>query len=274
MTPQSAEATKTIKSVEKQTVLKMEHVTKRFGGLVAVSDFNLDLKEGELIGLIGPNGAGKTTIFNLITHVIPITEGKMEFYGKDITNLTTDRIIRLGVARTFQNIRLFSNMTVRENILTAFHAHLKSGLFTAVAFLPKYKNEEEYFQQKTLELMKEVGIEHLADNISSSLPYGLQRKLEIARALATNPKLLLLDEPAAGMNPDETLELNQLILRIRDKYKLTVIVIEHDMKVIMNICERIVVLDHGVTIAQGTPIEIQQNPLVIKAYLGAGDEDA
>ncbi|KAF2961888.1 ABC transporter ATP-binding protein [Fervidobacterium sp. 2310opik-2] len=258
----------------KNTVLKMEHVTKRFGGLTAVSDFNLDLKEGELLGLIGPNGAGKTTIFNLITHVFPVSEGKIEFLGKDITKSTTDRIIRMGVARTFQNIRLFVNMTVKENIMTAFHAHLKSDLFTAIGFLPKYQKEEEYIQEKTYELMKEVGIEHLADYKSSSLPYGLQRKLEIARALATNPKLLLLDEPAAGMNPDETLELNQLILRIREKYKLTIIVIEHDMKVIMNICERIIVLDHGVTIAEGTPEQIQNNPEVIKAYLGAGDEDA
>ncbi|MCX7653538.1 MAG: ABC transporter ATP-binding protein [Fervidobacterium sp.] len=271
---QSVEVGNSKKSPTKPTVLKMEHVTKRFGGLVAVSDFNLDLKEGELLGLIGPNGAGKTTVFNLITHVFPVSEGKMEFYGQDITKLNTDKIIRLGVARTFQNIRLFSNMTVKENIMTAFHAHLKSDLFTSIFFLPKYQREEEYIKDKTWELMKEVGIEHLADYKSSSLPYGLQRKLEIARALATNPKLLLLDEPAAGMNPDETLELNQLILRIRDKYKLTIIVIEHDMKVIMNICERIIVLDHGVTIAEGTPEEIQKNPLVIKAYLGAGDEDA
>ncbi len=271
---QLVEAESSKKPSVKQTVLKMEHVTKRFGGLVAVSDFNLDLKEGELLGLIGPNGAGKTTVFNLITHVFPVSEGKMEFYGQDITKLNTDKIIRLGIARTFQNIRLFTNMTVKENIMTAFHAHLKSDLFTSVMFLPKYQREEEYIQNKTWELMKEVGIEHLADYKSSSLPYGLQRKLEIARALATNPKLLLLDEPAAGMNPDETLELNQLILRIREKYKLTIIVIEHDMKVIMNICERIIVLDHGVTIAEGTPEEIQKNPLVIKAYLGAGDEDA
>lgn len=274
MMMQLVEAESSKKPSLKQTVLKMEHVTKRFGGLVAVSDFNLDLKEGELLGLIGPNGAGKTTVFNLITHVFPVSEGKMEFYGQDITKLNTDKIIRLGVARTFQNIRLFTNMTVKENIMTAFHAHLKSDLFTSVMFLPKYQREEEDIQNKTWKLMKEVGIEHLADYKSSSLPYGLQRKLEIARALATNPKLLLLDEPAAGMNPDETLELNQLILRIREKYKLTIIVIEHDMKVIMNICERIIVLDHGVTIAEGTPEEIQKNPLVIKAYLGAGDEDA
>lgn len=258
----------------KPIVLNMEHVTKKFGGLVAVSDFNLKLKEGELLGLIGPNGAGKTTAFNTITHAFPVTEGKIEFYGQDITNLTTDKIIRMGIARTFQNIRLFQNMSVKENIMTAFHAHLKSDLFTAVMFLPNYKKEEEYIQEKTWELMKEVGIEHLADYKSNSLPYGLQRKLEIARALATNPKLLLLDEPAAGMNPDETLELNELILRLREKYKLSIIVIEHDMKVIMNICERILVLDHGATIAEGTPEEIQKNPLVIKAYLGAGDEDA
>ncbi|SHN50835.1 amino acid/amide ABC transporter ATP-binding protein 1, HAAT family [Fervidobacterium gondwanense DSM 13020] len=273
MTTQMTVPSKETKEV-KTTVLKMEHVTKKFGGLVAVSDFNLDLKDGELLGLIGPNGAGKTTIFNLITHVFPATEGKIEFLGKDITDEKTDRIIRLGIARTFQNIRLFGNMTVRENIMTAFHAHLKSDLFSAVAFLPNYQKEEEYIQSMTEELMKELGIHHLADYKSTSLPYGLQRKLEIARALATRPRLLLLDEPAAGMNPDETLELNELILRIREKFKLTIIVIEHDMKVIMNICERIVVLDHGVTIAEGTPEEIQKNPLVIKAYLGAGDEDA
>lgn len=259
---------------DQKTILKLEHVTKRFGGIVAVLDFNLDLKEGELLGLIGPNGAGKTTVFNLITHVFPVTEGRIEFLGKDITKLGTDKIIRLGVARTFQNIRLFGSMTVRENIMTAFHAHLKSSLFEAVGFLPRYKQEEEYIVAKSHELMKELGIEHLKDYKASALPYGLQRKLEIARALATDPKLLLLDEPAAGMNPDETYELNELILKIRDKYKLTIIVIEHDMKVIMNICERIVVLDHGVTIAEGTPEQIQKNPEVIKAYLGAGDEDA
>lgn len=259
---------------DRKTILKLEHVTKRFGGIVAVLDFNLDLKEGELLGLIGPNGAGKTTVFNLITHVFPVTEGRIEFLGKDITKLGTDKIIRLGIARTFQNIRLFGSMTVQENVMTAFHAHLRSSLFEAVGFLPRYKQEEEYIVAKSHELMKELGIEHLKDYKASALPYGLQRKLEIARALATNPKLLLLDEPAAGMNPDETYELNELILKIRDKYKLTIIVIEHDMKVIMNICERIVVLDHGVTIAEGTPEEIQKNPDVIKAYLGAGDEDA
>lgn len=258
----------------KKTILKLEKVTKRFGGIVAVSDFNLDLKEGELLGLIGPNGAGKTTVFNLITHVFPVTEGRIEFLGRDITDMPTDKIIRLGVARTFQNIRLFGSMTVKENVMTAFHAHLKSSLFEAVGFLPRYKEEEEFIVEKSHELMRELGIEHLKDYKASALPYGLQRKLEIARALATSPKLLLLDEPAAGMNPDETYELNDLILKIREKYHLTVIVIEHDMKVIMNICERIVVLDHGVTIAEGTPEEIQKNPDVIKAYLGAGDEDA
>lgn len=270
---QTSQANKT-RDKQERIILSMKNVTKKFGGIVAVSNFNLDLREGELLGLIGPNGAGKTTVFNLITHVFPVTEGKIEFLGRDITKLSTDKIIRLGIARTFQNIRLFGSMTVEENILTGFHAHLKSNIFSSVAFLPGYQSEEKYFKEKAEELMKDLGIEHLRTFKATALPYGLQRKLEIARALATSPKLLLLDEPAAGMNPDETLELNELILKIREKYGLTIIVIEHDMKVIMNICERIIVLDHGVTIAEGTPKEIQANPEVIKAYLGAGDEDA
>ncbi|ODN31428.1 ABC transporter ATP-binding protein [Fervidobacterium thailandense] len=274
MTKETSLQDKKAPTQQKNVILRMTNVTKKFGGIVAVSNFNLELKEGELLGLIGPNGAGKTTVFNLITHVFPVTEGRIEFLGRDITKLSTDKIIRLGVARTFQNIRLFGSMTVEENILTGFHAHLKSNLFSSVAFLPSYQREEEYFRAKAEELMKDLGIEHLRDFKATALPYGLQRKLEIARALATSPKLLLLDEPAAGMNPDETLELNELILKIREKYGLTIIVIEHDMKVIMNICERIIVLDHGVTIAEGTPKEIQTNPEVIKAYLGAGDEDA
>ncbi len=252
-------------------ILKLEHVTKRFGGLVAVSDFNLDLREGELLGLIGPNGAGKTTIYNVITGVAPATEGKVVFNGIDITRMTPDKIAKLGIVRTFQNIRLFNSMTVLDNVRTAFHLRLKSNIFSAVIALPGYLKEERYIEEKSRELIEDMGLKDVAEFKASGLPYGLQRKLEIARALATSPKILLLDEPAAGMNPDETLELNKLILRIKEKYNLTVIVIEHDMKVIMNICERIIVIDHGITIAEGTPQQIQKNPEVIKAYLGTED---
>ncbi len=252
-------------------ILKLEHITKRFGGLVAVSDFNLDLKEGELLGLIGPNGAGKTTIYNVITGVAPATEGKVIFNEIDITQMPPDKIAKLGIVRTFQNIRLFSSMTVLDNVRTAFHLRVKSNIFGTILAFPGYLKEEKYIEEKSWELIEDMGLKDVAEFKASGLPYGLQRKLEIARALATSPKILLLDEPAAGMNPDETLELNKLILRIKEKYNLTVIVIEHDMKVIMNICERIIVIDHGITIAEGNPEQIQKNPEVIKAYLGTED---
>jgi branched-chain amino acid transport system ATP-binding protein len=255
-------------------VLEARDLSVVFGGLRAVSNFHLTLEEGELVGLIGPNGAGKTTVFNLLTGVTPPTTGEIRILsGKDGKLHRTDRmkahsIARLGVGRTFQNIRLFKNLSVLDNLRIAMDHSRKSTILDAVLRTPRYYREEAEFREKSVELLKIFELDGKKDFLARNLPYGEQRKLEIARALATRPKLLLLDEPAAGMNPQETKDLMRLIAFVRERFQLTILLIEHDMSLVMGICERIAVLDYGQTIAMGSPAEISRNPAVIKAYLG------
>ena len=257
-------------------ILAARHLAMQFGGLRAVSDFNLELHPGELVGLIGPNGAGKTTVFNMLTGVYEPTEGIIELEDRKggvtvISGLAPHKITRKGVARTFQNIRLFKSMTVWENVSISRHAQVPYNWIQAVLRLPPFAKAEADLRREIQDLLAIFKIDGKADWQASNLPYGEQRKLEIVRALASKPTVLLLDEPAAGMNPQETLELMDLIRFIKDRYHLTVLLIEHDMNLVMGICERLVVLDYGRTIAQGLPAEIRANPVVIKAYLG---EDA
>lgn len=251
-----------------EPLLKATHVSEVFGGLKAVSDFNLHLNPGELVGLIGPNGAGKTTAFNLFTGVYQPTEGAIEFDGRSIVGLKPYQITQRGIARTFQNIRLFSELTVLDNVRIAFHDHVKYTVAEAVLRVGRYFSEEARVTEESRKLLSIFKLEDKAEDVAKNLPYGAQRRLEIARALAAKPKLLLLDEPAAGMNPQETLELMDMIRWIRDQFNLTVLLIEHDMSLVMGICERIYVLEYGQIIAAGTPEEIRQNPEVIRAYLG------
>lgn len=254
------------------SVLKVTDLTKNFGGLAAVSHVDMVVEKGELVGLIGPNGAGKTTLFNLFTGVYEPSEGfiELEVDGKmvAIQGKKPYAITRLGMARTFQNIRLFKELSVLENVKIAMHIHVKSGILASILRLPKFYEEEATLETKAMDLLKTVHLEHKASELAKNLPYGEQRRLEIARALATQPKVLFLDEPAAGMNPQETAELTTLIREIRQNYQLTIVLIEHDMSLVMAICERIYVLDYGKMIAQGSPEAIRQNQRVIEAYLG------
>lgn len=254
------------------TVLKVSGLTKNFGGLAAVSNVNMEIEEKELIGLIGPNGAGKTTLFNLLTGVYEPSEGTIELnvggQMKSIGGLKPYVVTSLGLARTFQNIRLFKDLTVLDNVKIAMNKSVRYGIVSAILRLPSYYKEEARIQQEALALLKVVGLDEKQSELARNLPYGQQRRLEIARALATRPKILFLDEPAAGMNPQETTELTELIYQIKNELNLTVILIEHDMSLVMKICERIFVLDYGKCIARGTPAEIKNNRRVIEAYLG------
>ena len=250
------------------SLLKTTNLGISFGGLRAVDDVNMEIKDGELIGLIGPNGAGKTTIFNLLTGVYKPTDGDISLNGISINKKNTPQIVALGVARTFQNIRLFKNLSVLDNVKMALNSSMKYNTFEAIFRLPRFWKEEKEITDKALDLLDIFDMAEMANVISGNLSYGQQRKLEIARALATNPKLLLLDEPAAGMNPNETKELVNTISFIRNKFNIAILLIEHDMDLVMGICERLYVLNFGKVIASGLPDEIQNNKEVIAAYLG------
>ena len=260
------------RDLDKIPVLEVSHLGIDFGGLTAVDDFNLTIGRTEIAGLIGPNGAGKTTIFNLLTKVYQPTRGTIMVDGIDTQSMNTAQVNKLGVARTFQNIRLFDNLSVEDNVKLGMHNQINYGMFSGIMRLPSYWKQERIAHERAMELLSIFDMEDLADAKAGSLPYGAQRRLEIVRALGTNPSLLLLDEPAAGMNPSETAELMENIIKIRDMFQIAIMLIEHDMSLVMGICEGICVLNFGQVIAKGTAEDIQNNPEVIKAYLGSNKE--
>ena len=253
---------------EKKYILEVDELGINFGGLRAVNNFSMKIEEGQLYGLIGPNGAGKTTVFNMLTGVYTPTDGTVKLEGKKINGMKPYAITRLGIARTFQNIRLFKDMTVKENVLVALDTQASYGLFSGMFKLPNSLKQEKDMDQEAMSLLEVFHLEKDADKLAKNLPYGKQRELEIIRALGAHPKLLLLDEPAAGMNPQETKNLMETIRLVRDRFNIAILLIEHDMKLVMDICEKISVLNYGMLLAEGTPEEIRINPDVVKAYLG------